>query len=265
MAQTAELRAAAQDERDDLKRVVHGADLAILGVAAIAAAAAAPPLLLAGLVPGWIRWRSSREVVTQERLVEDPPRFDFQGETRPRFEPVFEALFDFSRESDELLFVYARASAEVVGFEDAMVRAIERALGARERGEPEFERDRAEEAERFALETARALDSAAEATQLLAAFVRTDEFSRVDQLLAGDIGTLGLPPRPLAALPDPVAAQLFRMGAPPAAFIEWSDPPPSDEQLRDGVMSRLSGDVERTAASKVQLARELREGAQTLV
>jgi hypothetical protein len=265
MATTPELRAAAQNERDSLTTVIAGADLSILGVAAIAGALLVPPLLIVGIVPGWIRWRASREKTVQERLVEDPPRFDFERETLPRFEPVFESHFDFSRESDELLFRYAQASVEVVGFEAAMIRAIEKALGARERGEDRFARDRAEEAQHFAEETALALDRGGDAMQQVAALSRSDEFVRADELLAGDIGELELPSDPLAALPDPVAAQLFRLGATPDAFTEWSDPSPSVEQLRDRVFLRFSDVAQANTESKQQLARELRDRRSSLV
>lgn len=162
MATSPELKAAAQDERDSLKRVRAAADLAIAGVAALAFLAVAPVGAVA-LVPAVIRWRISKELTVQERLVEDPPRYDFERPAVPEFERVFLDYSEAARPVSE----YVEASVEACALEEAMIQSVEKALGAQERGESRYARERSEEAGGFAIRTATAFALTAERQERL--------------------------------------------------------------------------------------------------
>lgn len=83
MATSNEVRDAAQGERDRLRDVIASADLTLFTVAAIAVSSTRTFGLL-GIVPALLRWRAQKELVVQERLVDDPPRFDFRKQATGR-------------------------------------------------------------------------------------------------------------------------------------------------------------------------------------
>lgn len=157
MATSTEVRMAAQIERDRLQSVCDGADLAmvmvIVGVAPIK-----HEFLALALVPAILRWRASKEKTVQQRLVEDPPRYDFDEPVDVEFESWDPAPLE-ARPEDyvPLLVRYVGESIRVVAFENAMIDAIEKQLGAAEKGEIRLADARESEAESLANESALAL------------------------------------------------------------------------------------------------------------
>jgi hypothetical protein len=221
MATSAELKQAAQDERDSLRKVLAGADLAMAGVAA-AAITTAPAIGIVGLIPAVIRWRTTKELVVQERLIEDPPRWDFEEPTQPNFERV---SLDFSEELAPLV-AYVEGSVNACAFEEAMITSIEKALGAEERGHRAHARNRSQEAGAFAERAAEALEQVAISQGEIPNLVPSGELFWIERWLE-ELEEWTRPDSPLEALPVPVAAWLFRAGAPADAFRTWDS-----EELR---------------------------------
>jgi hypothetical protein len=224
VATSANLKQAAQDERDSLRKVLAGADLAIAGVAA-AALAVAPAIGVVGLIPAVIRWRTTKELVVQERLVEDPPRWDFEEPVQPDFEHVSLAL------PEELspLTTYIEGSVKACAFEEAMIASIEKALGAEERGRRAHARKRSQEAGTFAEQAAEALEQVATSQEQIPNLVPSGELFWIERWLE-ELEDWTRPASPLEALPIPVAAWLFRAGAPADAFRTWTS---EESKVRD--------------------------------
>lgn len=245
MAISPEQRRAAQAERDSLKDVQAGADLAIAGVAALALLAV-PPVGLVALIPAVIRWRASKELTVQERLIEDPPRPDFELPAEPEFERVH-------LDPEDPLAPYVRHSVAICAYEEAMIVSVERSLGAQEVGAGEHARARAREAEAFA-ELARAeLDQAASSTWELRNLVASGELFEAEEALSRLDEPPPRPAAPLEALPEATAAWLFRVGAPADVFESWSEHPPPTAHPFGG----LWDPVYRNGVTKRQLAAEL--------
>jgi hypothetical protein len=264
MATSPELKVVAQDERDSLKTVRAGADFAMAAAAALAFLVA-PPAGAIALVPAIIRWRTAKEITVQERLIEDPPRADYERPAEPEFEALF--LSDAPRH----LAGYVEASALVCGFEEAMIQSVEKSLGAQERGDREFSKERAEDAGVFARQTSEAIAETAARQRELLKFVNTQDLADAERELWGagqfgvdpdlDVQTVflqAIPPRerpatPLAGLTPEVAAQLFRMGATPDAFSAWS---PDIQRSRHPFLS-LWRPLEYNTVTKVRLAQAI--------
>ncbi len=157
MATEVDVLDAARDERDRLQAVCDAADLA-LAMAAFGAGSVKKEFALVALVPAILRWRASREKTVQERLIEDPPRYDFDQSVEVAYESWDSRLLKVtSKDSRALLLRYIDASIRIVGFENALIDATEKQLGAIERGETQLAEDREREAEFFADEGALAL------------------------------------------------------------------------------------------------------------
>ena len=235
MATSAELRTTAQDERDALKKVQAAADFAIAGAAALAFLVA-PPAGAVALVPAAIRWRTSREIAVQERLIEDPPRADFEVPAQPEFEQL-----DL-RNVPNPLADYLQASVSACAYEDSMIRSVEKSLGAQERDQPDFSRQRAQDAGRFARHAAREWRRLARHQEELIELVNNPELVKAERTLwaesEGSFDTLrrsqpptfllevipvGIrPASPAEALSPAVAAWLFSVGASADAFRKWT-------------------------------------------
>jgi hypothetical protein len=219
MATSEKVRRAAQDERDRLKLVKAGADLSAVGVAVVSALIA-PPILLVALVPGVIRFRAAKELIVQERLIEDPPREDFTLRPFPSFEA---SLPPTGAEVDPdlaLLYRYVRDSIMLCGVEEAMITAIERAQGAELVGAPEFATLRRKNARELAVGTANMLRRLVQTQEDLARLIRRyPHFALADRQTYTAFAEEPPPSANfdasfyLRSIPDGALASLFRMGA----------------------------------------------------
>lgn len=255
MTETPELRRLAQDERDALKRVQHAAEFAIVGVGALAAMTVLP-LGLAVLIPAGIRWRTAKEIDVQNRLIEDPPRSDFRTPTAPSFEQLYPDAVEAPRQ----LLGYVRSSALLCGYEQAMIRAFERILGAREQEEHQFVDERTVEWQKLGLETANALELTAEAMNVLAHLLNGREFIEAEHSLATEVEAVLRPSSFQAAFSDETAAWLFRIGATMDAFENWGIDEEIDFHFQERVFTELSRALRVSSTAKVQLANSLRSG-----
>ncbi|GEM_PF-3672064 len=248
MATSLELREAAKDERDALKIVQASADLTLAGVAA-AAITVAPPVGLIGLIPAVIRWRTMKELTTQERLIEDPPRPDFEDPAEPSFEPVFFDSHDWAGPLTD----YVRNSVNLCAYQGAMIASIEKSLGAQERGESGHSRERAKEAGAFAEEARAALLQTADSQSGLRNLVNSGELFEAEEKLRTTRELPERPSTPLEALPDATALWLFHAGASPEMFRTWS----SEERLGRHPFMELWRPLYANTVSKRRLAVEL--------
>jgi hypothetical protein len=254
VASSPELRKKAQDERDSLKRVQAAADASGVGVAVLGALIAPPAMLLA-LVPAAIRWRTSKELIVQERLIEDPPRLDFERATRPGFETLIPPR-DLEDGALRMIVDYARASINASGYERAMIRAYERQLGARARGTRDLEDERAAEVERYAIQAAISWQATAKSLRRLADLViGGPDFIEAEQRLA-EIGRSEWSGRVLDAIPDGAAAWLFRVGVSADVFTDTIN---TSFNFQKGVFSELSTAITDNAETKRSLAVALQE------
>lgn len=257
MATSPEIRALAQDERDSLKRTRNGADMALAGVGVLSLLVA-PPLALVGLVPAVLRWRAAEEMAVQERLIEDPPRDDFDEATAPVLEPFYPP--DAVEPWVEPIVKYIEASIALCAHEAAMVSSVEKALGAQDRNEGRYAKERAEEAGAFAISTAQKLsDVTAVLFSLLSRFEREAMIAEGDlrtELEGAEAPSYEIPTSPLQALPDNAAAWLFRVGVPATAFRSWD----ADGRmfLAGHPFLQLQGVAFENAQTKERLAEELR-------
>ena len=178
-----------------------------------AAATFFPPAALVGLVPIVIGLRTHKEFKVQRDLVEDPARYDYERETQVRVERFPGFVFDYESQRERELAEYTRASLELVGAERAMTRALERAMGAIDRGEGDAAQRQLEWARAFGNRAASALNLAADRTDELARTLGDDqEVAEVDEQLGEEPQEIH-PAELVATLPDHFAAQLFRLGA----------------------------------------------------
>ncbi|MBS1675988.1 MAG: hypothetical protein JST08_01255 [Actinobacteria bacterium] len=219
MATSEKVRRAAQDERDRLKLVKAGADLSAVGVGVISALIA-PPIALVALVPGVIRYRAAKELIVQERLIEDPPRGDFALRPFPSFQASLPPPGAAVDPDLALAYRYVRDSIMLCGVEDAMITAIERAQGAELAGAGEFVDLRLGNARELALGTANMLRRLVQTQEELARMIR-----RLPHFALADRQTYTAfaeqPPRSsrfdasvyLQSISDGALASLFRMGA----------------------------------------------------
>jgi hypothetical protein len=269
VATSDEVRRAAQDERDRLKGVKAGADLSAAGVAVVSALVA-PPVLLVALVPGVIRFRAAKEIVVQERLIEDPPRDDFTERPAPSFEASFPPPRVESNSDFALLYRYARESIQLCGIENAMIVAIERTQGAEAVGAEEFVHLRNKDAQDLAFSTASMLRRLARTQEEVARLIgRYPHFHVTDQqistILTGEKPSASLNARfYLEAVPDGVHAWLFRLGASLEILegeLEANWPSPEE----DGPFSILAASLANDSKAKLQLANALSEETHTRV
>lgn len=223
MATSPEIRAAAQDERDSLKRTRNSADLAIAGVGVLSVLVA-PPLAAVCLIPAVLRWRAVEELGVQERLIEDPPRDDFAKSTEPVYQPFYAP--DAVEPWAEPVVDYIEASIAACAYETAMITSVEKALGAQDRNEGRYANERAEEAGMFAASTAeKILGTAQKISPLLRSYERgatAAEHDLRNKLETIDPRQYEIPSSPLQAFPNGVAAWLFRVGAPANVFRHWN-------------------------------------------
>lgn len=254
MTSSPHIRAAAQSERDALKHVIAGADLALVGIGS-AAVFAFPIVAAAALVPAVIRWRSARELIVQERLVEDPPRYDYHLPAQPEYELLLEASFDAADPIEEALLSFAHRSTVVIAWEDALIRATERVLGARERHEVRYVRERSREVRQLADKASTALENAVGTQVDLISVLNSEAFDAVDSLLAAGETNVS-PEESFLNLPEPIAARLFTMGAHVSDFLghaDRADSPPlrpvhAFSQLAAAMTSNLETKRELSAA-----------------
>jgi hypothetical protein len=252
MATDLEVRKKAQDERDALKRTQAAAEFALAAAGVAAGILVAAPFVLAVMVPAVLKWRGSRELTAKERLVEDPPRPDYDRETWPRFERVREIQPPNADPAWKLLFEYARASVDAVAYQEAMVVAYERQLGAQENDRADYAAQRGAEVATFAGESAAALRVTSILLEQFPALLDRPEFHRIDDLAEWR----GFGQRSddlLGLIPDDVAVLLFRMGA-PALVYEYSA---IDSEAVDILGSRPFSTLAQELSSEIEDKRAL--------
>jgi hypothetical protein len=166
---------------------------------------AAPPVGV-GIGVAFSAWAAAlaRHAVVVQRVVRDPPDPDYRSATSVgalRFDVELLARDDFGRVSAPAIHSLLRASSAA----SAMIRAVERAQGARLAGQPEFEEARFDEAVLY--------------TQRLGEDLR----NLADSSAAVNRSVRGLPPVPrvlprggrlVTLLSDAALAELYEMGVP---------------------------------------------------
>lgn len=268
MATSADLRRAAQIERDRLQSVCDGADLAmvmvIVGVAPIK-----HEFLALALVPAILRWRASKEKAVQQRLVEDPPRYDFDEPVEVEFESWDRAPLEARSEDYVPLVVrYVGESIRIVGFENAMIDAIEKQLGAAEKGETRLADARESEAESLADESALALiDCSAALVDLLTqgwigeeeseALLRAAE-PKLHQYWRADQQRHEAPANPI--LPEQLRDELRQLDVPDNALPTPGSPMRDIYGMPRQAITRLRRRLFFNAATKQGLAHVLQTG-----
>lgn len=212
---------------------------------------AAPPVGV-GVGVAFAAWAAAlqRHVVVVQRVVRDPPDPDYRSATSVgplRFDVELLAGDDFGRVSTRAIQSLLHATSLCA----AMIRALERAQGARLAGQAEFEEARFEEATRYARRLGEDLRDFANSSAAVTEAVR------------------GLPPVPqvlgrggrlVTLLSDAALAELYRMGV-PRSELEI----PVMERVNDDPRELFSRDLESLARACPQLCRRSSRGTQPSV
>lgn len=216
--------------------------------AAVAAIPGPGPLL--ALAPAAVGAAYGSRAIAQGKIVRDPADPDFRsaarlGAVELSLEPLGPSPFESSL--GELAFSNERASASA----RALVRSLERAMGAEQAGEKEYVGARLHDAEKYARRFAAELASTAELA--FAARDSVDELPPLGPAVRGHSLILE------ELLPAETLAGLYRMGVRHSYVAEALEPPVGDERpyegdVRYGWSEALSaaGEADATYAADIQ-------------
>jgi hypothetical protein len=191
--------------------------------AAVAAIPGPGPLL--ALAPAAVGAAYGSRAIAQGRIVRDPPDPNFRSPVRlGRIDLNLDLLGDTRFESS--LGALALSNEHAAALSRALVRSLERAMGAEQAAEPGYVGARLSECERYAeglaAELSNAADLAFAARETLYELPPLGAFVRGDRLVLGEI------------LPAETLAGLYRMGVRRSYVAQAQRSPPVDGYLFDG-------------------------------